>query len=100
LLRRIQQNTTQMVQLASGKNRERLIYNLRAMQSTKGGLYPLLDYASYDQVGLPKVLSRMQKQKTNKRVLNAFAESVENSRGFSADLFDENRIQSYRNPIY
>lgn len=99
LLQRLHVNTPKMVQRASGGERERLIYNLQAMQSSKGGLYPLLDYVSFDEQGLSAVLSRMQKQRTDGRVLAAFVESVQDNAEFSGALV-EDRVRSYLNPTY
>ncbi|CAA6812730.1 MAG: Unknown protein [uncultured Thiotrichaceae bacterium] len=99
LLERLHENTPKMVQQAKGRERKRLIYNLHAMQNVKDGLYPLLDYVSFDEKRLPIVLSRMEKQTSDERVLAAFVESVEDNTGFSGGAV-EDRIRSYLNPVY
>lgn len=106
LLDRLQKNTPRIVQQASARERERLIYNLQAMRKAKGGLYPLLDYVSFNESALPRVLSHMQKHTSHERVLEAFAESAKHHAGFG--LLDdgvsgksvEERVKSYATPVY
>lgn len=99
LLQRLHEKTPTLVQAASGADRERLIHNLQSLQNAKGGLYPLLDYMSFDEKGLSIVLSGMQKQDSDQQVLAAFVESIEENAQFNG-TFAPDRIQSYLTPIY